>query len=510
MASFAPTGVRRIIDRQVLRIEGRLDSHRADRILPWAFAAVTATVLGLLHAAQARSLDSGSGLAPWVQAVWLRANPGEGAPMTGLDPATGSPISELVLQLARLGDPEVLFVVVQALAIALGIVPLWRLARDEGHLRVGATCVIIVAYALAPTLHRANLGAFHPELLAIPAVFGALRRGLERRWWRYSILILFILLCRADLGLTVAAIGVFLLSLDRRRPGLITMAVGLGWSAVMLLVLRPEIPSRGLTAADEFVARSAGPLASITDVLRDPLGTVATMLSEPGVGFLVLLLAPLIFLPMVSPRRLLIAVPGLVLAVVADEAVQQRAERGVLDLSPAAAHIGPVVALVFFALVFALERIGVPSISRVKIDRRVLLALLTGAVLLFVVESPTSPYRAPWSWGGRDAADGARTASVELVADDASVAVSPSVSALYAERGHLVELPPDPVSMSDDRMARVTDGVDVVILDTTPESGGEGTGFWTQDSRVEMIRRFMDRGFVLNRRIGDVYVLERS
>lgn len=500
-------GVRRLIDRELLRLEGRLDSDRSDRILPWLLAGSITFVFGLLHAAQSRSLEPGSGLAPWLQALWRRQNGWSGIPMGGTDPAAGSPISEVVLQFARYTDPETLFVGLQAVAIGLGVIPLWRLARKEAHLRVGTTCVIVIAYGLAPTLHRANLGGFHPELFAVPAVLEALRRGLERRWWRYGAMIVVILLCRADLGLTVAAIGVFLVSMGRRRAGGLTIASGVVWSLVALARIDPALPERRLTPADEFVARSTGPLAAIADLVRDPIASVTALLSEPSVGFLVLILAPLVFLPMVSPRRLLMALPGLMLAMVSDEAVHRRAERGVLDLAPAAAHIGPVVAIVFFSLVFALERIGTPSVSRVKVDRRILLALLTGAILLFVVESPTSPYRHPWTWGGRDAADGARLAAVEFVPDDLAVAASPSLSALLAARPEITELPPDPSALSDDRIERITSRVALVAIDTTPLPSGTDPGPWTDETRRETLGRFAASGFEPLEQVGDVYVL---
>lgn len=507
MTSPAREGTRRALRRHVLRMQGRLDSERSDRILPWVFASGITIAFGLLHAAQARSLESGSGLAPWLQAVWRRANGGTGSPMGGLDPASGSPMSEVVLLAARATDPETLFIVLQAGAIGLGVIPLWRLARDEAHLRVGATCVVAIAYALAPTLHRANLGGFHPELLAVPAVLDALRQGLNRRWWRFGVLVAVILSCRADLGLTVAAIGVFLASTGRRRPGLVTALVGGAWSVGALILIGPGIPDRRLTPADEFVARSTGPLAAIPEVLGDPIGALLTLLAEPAVQFLVLILAPLVFLPMVSPRRLLVAVPGLVLAMYADEAVQRQAERGVLDLAPAAAHIGPTVAIVFFALVFALERVGVPSVTRVNVDRRILLSLLTGAALLFAVESPTSPYRHPWTWGGSDAADGARLAAAELIPERIPVAASPSMSALIADRPLVSELPPEPSTLSDGRLSRITERVEIVLLDTTAQPDRNEPGPWTEETRDETLARFAEAGFEPTERIGDVFVL---
>ena len=139
--------------------------------------------------------------------------------------------------------------------------------------------------------------------------------------------------------------------------------------------------------------------------------------------FLVVVLAPLLFLPLVSPRNMAAALPCLALAMIADTAVQRVAQRGVVDLSPAAAHVAPAMAFVFIALVFALERVGEVSVTRVNVDHRLLLALLFGATLFFLTAAPTSPYRQPWNWGSRDAVDGARLEAAALVGEERSVAV---------------------------------------------------------------------------------------
>ncbi|MCU1496892.1 MAG: putative rane protein, partial [Acidimicrobiales bacterium] len=434
--------LRRRWDRFLLQAEGRLDGEAADRLLPWLAAGLVFTVLVLLDAAAIRSIEGGSGLAPWVQAAWRREHGGAGYPVGGLDPASASWsfVSEPILWLTRLVPAEAVFTTVQALAIALAIVPLWRLARDEARLRVGATLVIVAAFALAPTLHRANLSAFHPELIAVPLLLWGYLMGCRGHWRRFTLLVAVVLACRADLGLSVAALGLLLASQGVRRPGITTALVGLGWSLAAVLALDPQAPGRALTPAGGFVARTTAPLDAFPQLVLHPLSEVRALLAEPSILFLVVVLAPLLFLPLVAPRKLLVALPCLVLAMVADRAVQRNAQERVLTLAPAAAHIGPAIGFVFVALVFAVARVGTVSVTRVNVDRRVLVALLAGATLLFVTEAPSSPYRQPWAWGSRDATDGARLAAVRRIAPDAAVASSPTAAVLVSERGHLLEL----------------------------------------------------------------------
>lgn len=489
-----PAPLRRRWDRFLLRTEGRLDGEAADRVLPWVLAGALFLVLAALSTAAIRSLDGGSGLGPWIQAAWDRSHAGPSHPVGGVDPASGSGAlgSEPLLLLDRWLPAAVVLALFQSFAIAIGVVPLWRLARREAHLRVGATAVVIAAYALAPTLQRTNLSTFHPEVVALPALMAAYLRARQEQWVVYAVLVAIALLARGDVGITVAALGALVALAGHRRAGAITAVVGVAWTAMAVLVWAPELPTGRLTPAEEFVARSTGPLAVVPRLLADPLTLGRELFSEPSVLFLVVVLSPLLFLPLVSPRRLAAAAPCLALAMIADTLVQEAAERGVINLSPAASHIAPAMAFVFIGLVFALERIGDLSVTRVNVDRRVLIALLAGATLLFLTESPTSPYREPWAWGSQDAVDGARLEAADLIDDDEAVAVSPSLTAQVAERGMLLELPPAPADLDRERLTGLAGEVDVVLLDTTGEDPLTARPFWA-DRDVRRVLATLER-----------------
>ena len=502
--------LRRRWRRTVLRFQGRLDGEAADRFLPWAFAIGAFALFLALDAAALRSLEGGSGLGPWLQAAWRREHGGAGVPLGGVDPARGawSLISEPVLWVGRFVPPVAAFAVVQAAAIAIGIVPLWRLAREEARLRVGASTVVITAYVLAPTLHRANLAAFHPETVALPLLLWAYLLARRGHWKRYAVLVVLVLACGASLGLTVAGLGLVLFLGGERRPGWITAAVGMLWSLVAVLVVQPDLPDGALTPAGEFVARATGPLAVIPELAAHPLARGGELLSEPAVLFLVLVLAPLLFLPMVAPRKLSGALPCLALAMIADAAVQDAAQRGVISLSPAGAHVAPALAFVFIALVFALERIGTPSVTRVNVDRRVLLALLAGATLFFVTEAPTSPYRQPWAWGSQDAVDGARLEAADRIDAAGSVAVSPSATALVADRADVLELPLDAVNLTDRRLEGRIGEVRWILLDTNGTDPVTGRPYWRATDQRRVIAVLGEQGYDVTYAAQGIYLLE--
>jgi len=498
--------------RSVLRFQGQLDGEAADRLLPWAFATATFAVFVALDAAALRSLEGGSGLGPWLQTAWRRQHGGAGVPLGGVDPARGawSLVSEPVLWAGRFVPPAAAFALVQAAAIAIGIVPLWRLARQEARLRVGASTVVVTAYVLAPTLHRANLAVFHPETIALPLLLWAYLLARRRHWRRYAVLVALVLACGASLGLTVAGLGLVLFLTGDRRPGWITALAGVAWCAVAVLVVGPDLPQGALTPAGEFVARATGPLAVIPELVAHPLTRGAELLSEPAVLFLVLVLAPLLFLPMVALRKLSGALPCLALAMIADAAVQDAAQRGVISLSPAGAHVAPALAFVFIALVFALERIGTPSVTRVNVDRRVLLALLAGATLFFVTEAPTSPYRQPWAWGSQDAVDGARLEAADRIGPSGSVAVSPSSTALVAERAEVIELPLDAANLTTRRLEGRISEVRWILLDTNGADPVTRRPYWPGTDRRRVVAVLGEQGYDVTYAAQGIYLLEPS
>jgi uncharacterized membrane protein len=75
--------------------------------------------------------------------------------------------------LTRLAPIQTTLLIAQSAALALAVVPIWRIARGLAHLRVGAAFTLVVVYALYPTMHNLNLAGFYPETLALPASYAA-------------------------------------------------------------------------------------------------------------------------------------------------------------------------------------------------------------------------------------------------------------------------------------------------------------------------------------------------
>lgn len=424
--------LRRRVDRQLLRWEARLETQTGDRYVPLTVMAALSALLLYLGLERVAALDAGVSLAGHAQALWLLSE--------GLEPRAtvfgGSHLLELhwsfilypLTPLAMVFDPARVLVVVQALALGLAVIPLWRLARYVCRLRVGAATVLVLAYALHPATWQLGTQDFRPEALAVPALVAAMYAGSAQRWAWYWLAVAIVLSARADLGLAIAAYGLVLIGDGERRAGLWSLGVGLFWSLSLLLVVQPLVGDAEF--AGGVYATYGGSLAEVAlTMVRHPEVVAADLSAEENLTLIVALLAPVIFLPLLAIRHLLPALPLLALYLLADGPQDTAlAERSAL-----------LLAFVMVASTFALKRVGAMGVDRVFVDGRILAAVLLASALLFLTQSPTSPYRQPWRWEP-DATDRAVLEAIEGLDPDVAVRASRSALVPLAERPWLYEL----------------------------------------------------------------------
>jgi uncharacterized membrane protein len=447
--------LRRRADNALLRWQARLDSAGVDRVLPWAAAAALFVLLAVLALAQARSLDGGTDLASATQAAWLIRD--GRAPFVTVDGGVDYFANQAafafypVVAVTFLLPIVPALLLVQSAALAVAVVPIWKICRSLANLRVGAAATVVLVYALYPVVHNLNLDGFHTEVLALPALLATTYFGLEGRWRPYAACVAVVLLARADLGLAVAGFGALLAAEGRRRAGAITAAVGLGWTLLAALAIQPALGDGAFPHIEAFAAYGDTPASATWGMVTDPFGVLGDIVAEVNFNLLVTLFAPVAFLPLLAPRYLLPVVPLQLLYLVADLPVEDRFGQQTIAIT----------AFVFLATAFALARIGRPGIEKTNVDRRVLGALVLAGTVFFVRDAASSPYREPWRWGGQDAADAVRITAADTIPPDAPVRASPSMLELLAERPEVHPLPgdgpADPAGAADD--------VDFVVVD---------------------------------------------
>jgi len=420
--------LRRRLDIWMLRWQARLDSRLGDRVIPWLTATALAIVLSLLALARYRDLGIGPDIGHYLQAAHLMDR--------GFDPLVtdlghdlfadqGAWIFWPIAWILRVMPPAGTLLVLQSVALSLAVVPIWRIARGPANLRIGAASALMAAYALHPSVHDLNLAGFHPEALALPALMAAYLVARSDRWWWLAGLALVVVSTRSDLGLAVAALGLVLVGEDNRTRGWSLATFGLAWFLVMSFVVQPLLGDGDYPHLGAFAHYGDGVLGIAFGMLSDPTGLLGDLFGRDGFDKVLLLLAPALFLPLVRPRYLVPILPLVVLYLVADVA-----DTGYGNPQQDVA----VLAFVFVAATYALMRIGTEGVSRIHVDRRVLMVLVLTAMVFFVRDAASSPYEEPWDWGRRSPTAVARVSTAVLIGDDARVMVPPEVYPLVADR----------------------------------------------------------------------------
>jgi uncharacterized membrane protein len=250
-----------------------------------------------------------------TQAVWSTAH-GRPLEMTELHgeqisrlAAHVDPILVAFVPLWWLWPSPAMLVVAQAVALALGALPVYWLARK--HLPSERHALgFAVVYLAYPTLQWLALAEFHPVALACPLLLYAFWYLDERRLAAAIPFLVLATLTKEEVGLVVAAMGLW----HGRRAGLAIAAAGMAWTAFAVGVVVPHFNAGG---SSEFYGR-------YDDVGGSPRGVVETAFTEPwrllevafdarGWSYLAALLLPLLVLPLLAPLTALVAVPELAL-----------------------------------------------------------------------------------------------------------------------------------------------------------------------------------------------------
>ena len=437
----------------MMRWQARLEAGWADRYGPWIAASVLALLYFTLAEARVRSLDAGGDLAAAAQGVWLVGH-GHSPDLT----ITGThllaqhlPIGMYpVAYLTRVLPAIPTLLALQALGLALGVVPLWAIARRVAGLRVGAAVALTVAYGASPTLNNLNLSDFHPAAIAVAPLLGAVYLALRGRWRSFAIVSASAVIWSAELALVIAGIGVLILLQGERRIGIRTIVAGLAWTIVAVLILEPRFGSTGFIAPGAFKGYGSNFFSIAGSMVIHPHKVLGDLLDQENIRLIVALLAPLLFLPVLAPRYLVPALPLQALYLVADVPVRGN---GTNDFGL------PLTVFAFVAATFALARMGRRSIERVVVDRRVLIALTVAAIGFFCTDALNSPYDRPWKWGREDASDHARHDVANGISPSTAVRSSATVLPLLAERPNVYALGAAP-----DALAATRNGVDRVIV----------------------------------------------
>ncbi len=131
----------------------------------------------------------------------------------------------------------------------------------------------VLLYLLAPPLQAANLSDFHAVALSPVLLLAAFYFLETDRPWAFAGFAFVATMCKEEVGLLVAMMGLWAAMVRRRwLLGLVTAAAAAGWSLLSVLVIMPHYSGLSTSA---FTVRYSQFGATADEVLR-------TVVSQPG------------------------------------------------------------------------------------------------------------------------------------------------------------------------------------------------------------------------------------
>ncbi|MBW4637860.1 MAG: DUF2079 domain-containing protein [Gloeocapsa sp. UFS-A4-WI-NPMV-4B04] len=216
---------------------------------------------------------------------------------------------------------------VQAVALGLGGWLTWSLG-DRAGLKQSQALAIAGVYLLYPLVFNVNLFDFHPEVLAIPALLGAILAARIGKIGWFCLAIITVLACKAVLALTVAAMGVWLLIYEKKRLyGAIALFNGIAWFIIATGQIIPFFGGEAASVARhlhryDYLGNSVSEI--VQNLLFKPGLLLKQVFSLDTLEYLILLLSPVIW--GLSARHLtpmLGAIPTLALNILSNSPAQK-------------------------------------------------------------------------------------------------------------------------------------------------------------------------------------------
>ncbi|HSL50217.1 MAG TPA: DUF2079 domain-containing protein [Candidatus Deferrimicrobiaceae bacterium] len=222
-----------------------------------------------------------------------------------------SPIMYLFVPAYWVAPGPVVLLVAQSVALALGGIAVFGLARARlGDERPAAAFALL--YLANPSLHGINVRDFHAAALAIPLLLAAFWAVETGRPWLALPPAALTLLCREDAALPVIGLGAWMAVAHRRwRVGALTAAAALAVLAVDVRWIIPAYRGQPYSHLGRYAHLGGSLTEIVTNALVHPLRTLGTLTTGRRAVYLAAMLAPLAFLPLRGGWDLLGVLPAL-------------------------------------------------------------------------------------------------------------------------------------------------------------------------------------------------------
>jgi len=366
----------------------------------------------------------------------------------------------LALPYKLLPDTRTLLVL-QTLAIAAGVVPLYALAKR--HLSPLAGLAFGAAYLAYKPLHFLNLYEFQLRAFALAPILGMFYYLDGGRLRGFLVCAALALCTRSDVALVVAMFGVY--ALIRRRPKAFAasaLLLGTAWFATAVLVVVPRFNGGAQFHYFEWYDNLGHtPAEAVHTILTDPLTIIDTVVSEPKLLLLGSVYGLLAFLPVLRPDVLVIALPTLAMSLLSDRPMLSSIRKQYPAALYPLAFVGAILALEMLLKLPVVER-------RRRVTEAAVLALVVALNVGAQWLSPPTTWRFLGQWT-RPSFAPAVDKLIEKIPPEAAVAVSNHIAPALAQRERLFLFPPQSQGFYSDQALVRAD----YVLYETPKAGDE-------------------------------------
>jgi len=236
---------------------------------------------------------------------------------------------------------------VQTVALGLGALPLYLLARDKLESR-GLALAVGAAFLIYPALEHMNLFDFHPETIGLTLIlFAFLAIDRKRTGWFY-VCCVGAAICKEDMALAVLVLGILVYFLYDKRAGIIVAAGSALYFLVTVFVLIPALGPAGYQYAGRLEQFGNTPLEAARNFFLHPMRTLNILATRENLRYIFDLLLPVAFLSLFAPAYLLPAIPAFAINMISSFQYQHT----ILNQ-----YTAGIIPFIFIALVFGLRRI---------------------------------------------------------------------------------------------------------------------------------------------------------
>jgi uncharacterized membrane protein len=211
-------------------------------------------------------------------------------------------------------DPRTLLIL-QTIVVALGAYPAFFLAqRRLRHTLLAVTLALL--YLLYPAQQQATVFDFHAVTFTSTLLLFAIYFMYTRRTLWTFVCALLAMACKEEISLVVVMLGLWSIILQHRwRSGLVLVVVGLLWFFLAVDVIMPYFsPTGHPLLIGRFNSLGDGPLQVVFSIVCHPLVFLRQYVFEPSHGaYLRILFIPALFLPLLAPWVMMIALPSILL-----------------------------------------------------------------------------------------------------------------------------------------------------------------------------------------------------